>query len=100
MNDELLSGNVQEWMAISQQVATGSHRRVLEDGIDVWNSSDEDDEKMKPDELTGMYTAEMDPKQGPQKLTQHQAAVLRATYRQYSIVPSESSESESLSSAL
>jgi hypothetical protein len=94
LNDDLLSDKVQEWMAISQQVATGSNRRVLEDGIDVWNSSDEDDEKMKPDELTGMHTAEMDPKQGPQKLTQHQAAALRAAAKQSSVVPSEVSESE------
>jgi hypothetical protein len=62
-------------MAISQQVATGSYRRVLEDGNDVWDSSDEDDEKMEPDTLTGMYTAEMDTKQGPQKLTQRQVAL-------------------------
>jgi hypothetical protein len=94
LNDDLLSGNVQEWMAISQQVATGSLRRVLENGREVWNSSDEDDEEMMPDELTGMYTAEMDPKQGPQKLTQRQVALQKAAYRQSSIVSSEISDSD------
>jgi hypothetical protein len=51
-------------------VATGNRRRVLEDGRDVASSSDEDDLKMKPDELTGMYTAEMDPEAGPRMLSQ------------------------------
>jgi hypothetical protein len=98
VNDEVLSGKVQGWMAISQQVATGSHRRVLEDGIDVWNSSDEDDEKMKPDELTGMYTAEMDPKKGPQLLSQHQVALQKAAFRRSSVAPSEVSEESELES--
>jgi hypothetical protein len=93
-NDEFLSGQVQEWMAISQQVATGSHRRVLEDGIDVWDSSDEDDEKMKPDELTGMYTEGMDPKMGPVKLSQQQVALQKAAFRAPSVEPSEVSESD------
>jgi hypothetical protein len=59
----------------------GNRRRVLEDGDDVMNSDDEIDEKMKPDELTGMYTAEMDPKQGPCKLSQSEAAHQRAVYQ-------------------
>jgi hypothetical protein len=42
------------------------------------NSSDEDDEQMKPDELTGVYTSEMDPKAGPLKLTPDQVAYQRA----------------------
>jgi hypothetical protein len=42
------------------------------------NSSDEDDEKMKPDELTGMYTAEMNPKEGPKVLTAAEVAFQRA----------------------
>jgi hypothetical protein len=78
VNDEFLAEKVQGWMAISQQVATGSHKRVLEDGIDVWDSSDEDDPKMEPDTLTGMYTAGMDPQQGPVKLTTRQVAVQKA----------------------
>jgi hypothetical protein len=40
----------------------------------VENSSDEDDPNMKPDELVGAYTAEMNPKDGPKVLTPAQAA--------------------------
>jgi hypothetical protein len=69
-----LAANVPEWLDKSRQVATGNLRRVLEDGLDVMSSGDEDDPKMKPDELTGVYTAEMDPKAGPRVLTQSQAA--------------------------
>jgi hypothetical protein len=65
-------------MAAAGQVATGNRQRVLEDGDDKMASSDEDDPKMKPDELTGMYTSEMDPKQGPRKLSQSEAARQRA----------------------
>jgi hypothetical protein len=74
VKDPLLAANVPEWLAKSRQVATGNRRRVLENGDDVMSSSDEDDPKMKPDELTGVYTAEMDPKAGPRVLTQSQAA--------------------------
>jgi hypothetical protein len=81
VNDPYLAANVPEWLAISRQVATGSRRRVLEDGADVMSSSDEDDPKMKPDELTGVYTAEMDPKAGPRVLSQSQAAFQRAVGR-------------------
>jgi hypothetical protein len=42
------------------------------------NSSDEDDPNMKPDELTGMYTSEIDPKKGPIKLTQAQVVAQKA----------------------
>jgi hypothetical protein len=62
---------------IAAQIATGYRRRVLEDGDDKMNSSDEDDPDMKPDELTGVYTAGMDPKQGPVKLTPAEAAAQR-----------------------
>jgi hypothetical protein len=65
-------------MAKARQVATGNRRRVLEDGRDVVTSSDEDDPNMKPDELTGCYTAEMDPKAGPKVLTPAEAAFQRA----------------------
>jgi hypothetical protein len=68
----------QVWMATARQVAVGNRRRVFEDGDDKINSSDEDDEHMEPDKLTGMYTSEMDPKAGPHKLTQGQAAYQRA----------------------
>jgi hypothetical protein len=72
-DDPVLAANVPEWLAKSRQVATGGRRRVLEDGIDVTSSSDEDDPKMKPDEESGMYTSEMDPKAGPQLLSSAQA---------------------------
>jgi hypothetical protein len=52
---------VQAWMVISKQVAVGNRRRVLENGADKMNWSDEEDEDMKPDEEKGMYTAGMDP---------------------------------------
>jgi hypothetical protein len=81
VNDPHLAANVPEWLAKSRQVATGNRRRVLEDGADVENSSDEDDPKMKPDELSGMYTAEMDPKAGPRVLPQSQVAYQRAVGR-------------------
>jgi hypothetical protein len=80
-NDPVLSANVPEWMAKAQQVATGSHRRVLENGRDIENSEDEDDEDMKPDELHNMYTAEMDPKEGPKVLTPSEVAYQRAAGR-------------------
>jgi hypothetical protein len=80
-NDPVLSANVPEWMAKAQQVATGSHKRVLENGRDVVKSSDEDDEDMKPDALHDMYTAEMDPKAGPKVLSQAQAAYQRVVGR-------------------
>jgi hypothetical protein len=56
-------------------VATGNRRRVLDDGLDVMSSSDEDDPNMKPDKEKGMYTSEMDPKAGPRILSQ--AEVMR-----------------------
>jgi hypothetical protein len=77
-SDPFLAGKVPTWMAISQQVAVGNRRRTLKNGPDVMSSSEEDDEKMKPDELTDMYTSEMDPKAGPVKLTQSQVAAQKA----------------------
>jgi hypothetical protein len=79
--DPILAAKVPEWLAISRQVATGNRRRVLENGIDVMDSSDEDDPKMKPDKLTGMYTAEMDPKAGPKVLTPTEVAFQKAAGR-------------------
>jgi hypothetical protein len=69
ISDPVMSGRVPEWMASAEQMATGE---------DKMNSSDEDDPKMKPDELTGTYTSEMDPKAGPRKLSQAEAAHQRA----------------------
>jgi hypothetical protein len=78
VDDPFITQNVSEWMEITKQVATGNRSRVLEDGADKMNSSDEDDLDMKPDELTGMYTSEMDPKNGPVKLSQSQVATQKA----------------------
>jgi hypothetical protein len=50
----------------------------------VVTSSDEDDPNMKPDELTGCYTAEMDPKAGPKVLTPAEAAFQRAAGEDWS----------------
>jgi hypothetical protein len=67
------------WMNIEAQVATGNRRMVLEDGPDAMNSDDDDAlEDVKPDEEKGMYTPEMDPKQGPVKLTQAHVATQKA----------------------
>jgi hypothetical protein len=79
--DPFLSETVPEWLARAKQVATGCRKRVLENGRDVLNSDEEDDENMKPDELAGCYTAEMDPKAGPKVLTQAEAAFQRAAAR-------------------
>jgi hypothetical protein len=76
--DPRIAGRTSTWMALSRQVAVGNRRRVLENGDDKMNSSDEDDEKMKPDELTGMYTAGLDSETGPIKLSQSEAARQRA----------------------
>jgi hypothetical protein len=46
---------VKEWMITAARVATGSRRRVLEDGPDVMNSDDEDSKQEEHgDKLTGM----------------------------------------------
>jgi hypothetical protein len=74
VNDPLLAASVPEWLAKSRQVATGNRRCVLEDGADVMSSSDEDDPNMVPDKETGMYTPGMDPKAGPPKISEAEAA--------------------------
>jgi hypothetical protein len=79
--DPRIAGRTSIWMAISRQVAVGNRRRVLENGEDKMNSEDEEDEEMKPDELTGMYTPEMDPKAGLHKLSQSEAARQRAMFQ-------------------
>jgi hypothetical protein len=78
VNHPVYADKVPEWMAISKQVATGNRRRVLENGEDKMDSDDADDPDMKPDELTGMYTEEMDPSKGPVLLTQSQVAAQKA----------------------
>jgi hypothetical protein len=50
--------NIAKWMITAARVATGSRRRVLEDGPDVMNSDDEDAKKEDHGEvLTEMYAA-------------------------------------------
>jgi hypothetical protein len=78
VSDPIMSGKVPEWMASAEQMATGERQRVLEDGDDKISSSDEDDPNMKPDTLTGMYTSEMNPKQGPKVLSSSEAARQKA----------------------
>jgi hypothetical protein len=52
---------------------------VLEDGPGVMNSDEDDSVKEEDgDVLTGMYTSEMDQKQGPLKLTPAQVATQKA----------------------
>jgi hypothetical protein len=69
---------VPQWMCLAERVATGSRSRVLENGPDTLNSDDEAKEDVTADELTGMYTSEMDPKSGPKKLSSQEAARQRA----------------------
>jgi hypothetical protein len=76
-----LAEKIPEWMSLTKQVATGSRRRVLEDGPDKPNSEDEDDEKMKPDEEPNMYTPGIDPSKGPIKLSTSQVAAQKAAYQ-------------------
>jgi hypothetical protein len=66
----MLAANVPEWLAKSKQVATGNRRRVLEDGVDVMSSSDEDDPKRVPEKERGMYTSEMNPTADPRVLSE------------------------------
>jgi hypothetical protein len=92
ISDPVVSEKVPEWMAIAKQVATGNRRRVLENGDNKMNSSDEDDPDMQPDVLTGMCTEGMDPEKGPIKLTQAQVAAQKAAAkaRNTSVAPSSS----------
>jgi hypothetical protein len=77
-SDPEMVTKVPMWMNIAAQVATGSRRLVHEDGPDKMNSDDDALEDVKPDEEKGMYTPGMDPKKGPIKLSQHEAARQRA----------------------
>jgi hypothetical protein len=73
-----MSEKVPAWMCLAERIATGSRKRVTEDGPDTWHSDDESKTDVEADKEANMYTPEMDPKLGPQKLTQHQAALQRA----------------------
>jgi hypothetical protein len=55
--NEEWSESVPRWMITASRIATGSRRRVLENGPDTMRSSDEDAlEYVKPDEEHNMYT--------------------------------------------
>jgi hypothetical protein len=60
-SDPILAAKVPEWLAISRQVATGNRRRVLENGIDQTDSSDEYD-------MRGSIYGRDGPEGGPQSL--------------------------------
>jgi hypothetical protein len=77
-SDALMSSEVPKWMCMAERVATGSRRRVLENGPDTWHSDDEAIEDVLPDEEHDMHTSEMDPKKGPMKIPQTEAARQRA----------------------
>jgi hypothetical protein len=78
-SDPKMAELVPNWMRTAERIATGSRRRVPEDGPDTWNSDDESMEDVLPDEEKGAYTAEMDPKLGPKTLSAHEAARQWAT---------------------
>jgi hypothetical protein len=78
-SDPKMSELVPTWMCTAERIAAGSLCRVPEDGPDTWNSDDEAIEDVLPDEEKGAYTAGMDPKLGPKKLSAHEAARQRAT---------------------
>jgi hypothetical protein len=73
-----MSLKVPSWMCIAERIATGSRKRVTEDGPDTWHSDDESQTDIGADKEANMYTSEMDPALGPQKLSMHEAARLRA----------------------
>jgi hypothetical protein len=76
-----LAEKVPEWMAITKQVATGSRRRVPENGVDKMDSDDEDIPDVQPDEESNMYAPGLDPSKGPVKLTPSQVAAQKAAAR-------------------
>jgi hypothetical protein len=89
-----MSEAVPIWMCTAERIATGSRRRVPEDGPDTWHSDDEVTEDIEADKLTGMYTAEMDPKLGPKKLSQVEAARQLAAANALKLQASSCSESD------
>jgi hypothetical protein len=76
--DPVMSLKVPSWMCLAERIATGSRKRVPEDGPDTWHSDDESRTDIEADKETNMYTAGMDPLKGPQVLSSHRAAQLRA----------------------
>jgi hypothetical protein len=47
-SDPIMSQEVPKWKCTTERVATGSKRRVPQDGPDTWNSDDEAKETSKP----------------------------------------------------
>jgi hypothetical protein len=90
-----MSLKIPSWMCLAERIATGSRKRVTEDGPDTWHSDDESKTDSEADKEANMYTSEMDPKKGPQRLTSHQAAVLRAAAQSRASTPVPSSTSSS-----
>jgi hypothetical protein len=78
VSDPVMAASVPKWFCMSERVATGNRRRVLEDGNDTWHSDDEAKEDVVPDEEPVMYTPGMDPKKGPVVISQREAARQRA----------------------
>jgi hypothetical protein len=77
--DQVMAEKVPIWMNTAAQVAPGNRKMALEDGPDVMNSDEDDATKEEHGEVpTGMYTSEMDPNQGPMKLTSAQVAAQKA----------------------
>jgi hypothetical protein len=76
-----MSLKVPSWMCMAERIATGSRKRVPEDGPDTWHSDDESKTDIEADKETDMYTPEMDPKLGPQKLSMQEAARQRAAFQ-------------------
>jgi hypothetical protein len=76
-----MSLKVPSWMCIAERIATGSRKRVPEDGPDTWHSDDESKTDIEADKETNMYTSEMDPNLGPQKLSMQEAARQRAAFQ-------------------
>jgi hypothetical protein len=88
-----MSLKVPSWMCIAERIATGSRKRVTEDGPDTWHSDDGSKTDVEADKEANMYTSEMDPTLGPQKLSPLEAHRLR-TAAKGSQVPTSASSTD------
>jgi hypothetical protein len=88
-----MSLKVSSWMCLAERIATGSRKRVTEDGPDTWHSDDDSKTEVEADKEANMYTSEMDPLKGPQMLTSRQAFLLRVA-AQASKAPTSASSSD------
>jgi hypothetical protein len=91
--DPVMSLKVPSWMCMAERIATGSRKRVTEDGPDTWHSDDESKADVEADKEANMYTSEMDPLKGPQMLSSRQAFFLRVA-AQASKAPTSASSSD------